>query len=97
MSNVTGAIQSITRVNGSADATITFQPDPAFQVFVGSTIKINNRLHGGYIPTATVTDVLDETSVIVTGISVLDVSNDFEVSDDELGAIGIITNTYPQT
>jgi len=96
MSTVTAAIQSITRVIGSADATITFQPSPVLQVFVGSTIKINNRRSGGYIATATVTDVLDEVSVIVTGISGLTVS-DFTIPDNELGATAVITNTYPQT
>jgi|JI102314A2RNA_FD_contig_21_14638031_length_1045_multi_4_in_0_out_0_2 hypothetical protein len=96
MSNVTAAIQSIDRTIGSADATINFQPSPVFQVFVGSTIKINNRLNGGYIATATVTDVVSSTAVIVTGISGLTVS-DFTIPDDELGATAIITNTYPQT
>lgn len=50
MSNVTAAIQSIDREIGSADATINFQPSPVFQVFVGSTIKINNRLNGVISP-----------------------------------------------
>ncbi len=82
MSNVTAAIQSIDRTIGSADATINFQPSPVFQVFVGSTIKINNRLNGGYIATATVTDVVSSTAVIVTGISAVTVS-DFTIPDDE--------------
>jgi hypothetical protein len=90
-------IQQIARTIASDDATITFaQP---VQVFVGSTIQINNRLNTGYVVTTdpiTVTDVLDSTTVVVTGLSEDDTS-DFVVPDEEIGLNCYITNTYPQS
>ncbi len=94
--NTTLVINSITRVSGDTEATINLGNQYNPPIYVGSTIKITNRLNGSYLPEATVTEVTNGNTIIVTGLSEEDVS-DFVITDDELGASGIITNTYPVT
>lgn len=87
-------IESVSREVGDTEATITLGNQSVPPVYVDSTILINNRRTGNFLPVATVTEVTNGNTVVVTGLSALDVS-DFEIPDDEIGAVGYVTNTYP--
>ena len=91
---VTLVVQSVSRVLGEENATITLGNQYAPPIYLGSTIQINNRRDGSYLPTATVVEIVDSATIVVTGLSEQDVS-DFAIPQDEIGAVGYITNTYP--
>lgn len=91
---VTLIIESVGRVSGDANATLTLGNQYAPPVYLGDKIKIQNAINGSYLPEATVVEVTNQNTIVVTGLSVLDVS-DFEIADDEFSSTGYITNTYP--
>jgi hypothetical protein len=91
---VTLIIESVSRVSGEENATLTLGNQYAPPIYLGDKIKIQNAINGSYLPEATVVEVTNPNTVIVTGLSALDVS-DFEIADDEFSSTGYITSTYP--
>ena len=96
MATINATIVNVSRELGEENAVITFAENTV--CYVDDTLKINNRLNGGYLDTTdpiTIVGIVNPTTIVVTGLSEEDAS-DFVISDDEIGANAAITVDYPQ-
>ncbi len=96
MATITSSISNVSRQSGEENAIITFVNNTV--CYVSDTIKINNRLSGGFLSTTdpiTIVGIINPNTVVVTGLSEEDAS-DFVITDDEIGANAVITVAYPQ-
>lgn len=88
-------VASVSRTEGDAEATLTFDVLPKYGVHVGSKIKIQNKINGSFLPEATVVGLIDQNTAVVTGLSQAGVSDPFEIPDNEIGNSSTVLTEYP--